>query len=212
MSNTKSTRPKRRFWGWGLESDELQPMEVAIVKGLMARLGLPAADLPSPPRESEFVLPPPRIAAPAALADVFSSTTHDRLSHSYGKSFADSVRMWNRDVPNPPDWVAFPANEQAITDILDWASRENVAVLPYGGGSSVCGGVEPAVGDGYRATVSLDLERLNRVLEVDRTSRSARSRSRSAGPGARGPICGRTASRCGISPRVSSSRRWVAGS
>jgi alkyldihydroxyacetonephosphate synthase len=182
MSNTKSTRPKRRFWGWGLESDELQPMEVAVVKGLMARLGLPAADLPTPPRESEFVLPPPRIAAPAALADVFSSAPHDRLSHSYGKSFADSVRMWNRDVPNPPDWVAFPANEQAIDDILDWASRENVAVLPYGGGSSVCGGVEPAVGDGYRATVSLDLERLNRVLEVDRVSRSARVEAGALGP------------------------------
>ena len=112
----------------------------------------------------------------------FPTLPHDRLSHAYGKSFADSVRMWNRDVPNPPDWVAFPRDEQAVADILDWAGREDVAVVPYGGGSSVCGGVEPAAGAGYRATVSLDLERLDRVLDVDRASRSARIQAGILGP------------------------------
>jgi alkyldihydroxyacetonephosphate synthase len=182
MSETKSARPRRRFWGWGLEADELQPAEVAIVKGMMARLGLPAAGLPSPPREADFSLPAPRVEPPRSLAGAFSSAPHDRLTHSYGKSFADSVRMWNRDLGNPPDWVAFPDSEQAIADILDWASREDVAVVPYGGGSSVCGGVEPAVGPDYRAAVSLDLERLNRVLEVDRASRSARIQAGALGP------------------------------
>jgi alkyldihydroxyacetonephosphate synthase len=182
MSDTKSMRPRRRFWGWGLESDALAPMEVAIVKGLMARLGLRAAELPSPPRESDFALPAPRVAPPASLARDFSNSPHDRLGHSYGKSFADAVRMWNRDVPNPPDWVAFPRDEQAVADVLDWASRTNVAVVPYGGGSSVCGGVEPAVGASYGATVSLDLERLNRVKDVDRTSRAALIEGGALGP------------------------------
>jgi alkyldihydroxyacetonephosphate synthase len=182
MSDTKSMRPRRRFWGWGLESDALAPMEVAIVQGLMARLGLRAAELPSPPRESDFSLPAPRVAPPASLADDFSDSAHDRLVHSYGKSFADAVRMWNRDVPNPPDWVAFPRDEQAVADVLDWASRSNVAVVPYGGGSSVCGGVEPAVGASYGATVSLDLERLNRVKDVDRTSRAALIEGGALGP------------------------------
>jgi alkyldihydroxyacetonephosphate synthase len=179
---TGSVHPLRRFWGWGLESDELLPMELAIVRGSMARLGITSSTLPVPPVVSDFSLAPPRIAPPASLVDSFSDTPHDRLSHAYGKSFADSVRMWNRDVPNPPDWVAFPADEQAVADILDWADRENVAVVPYGGGSSVCGGVEPAVGPGYRATISLDLERLNRVLEIDRTSRSARIQAGILGP------------------------------
>ncbi len=182
MSHTKSIRPRRRFWGWGLESDELAPMEVAIVKGLMVRLGLPSAGLPDAPVEADFDLPRPRVSPPASLADDFSSATHDRLTHSYGKSFADSVRMWNRDVPHPPDWVAFPRDEQAVTDVLDWASGANVAVIPYGGGSSVCGGVEPAVSTSYGATVSLDLERLNRVLEVDRASRSANIEGGALGP------------------------------
>ena len=179
---TKSAHPPRRFWGWGLESDELLPTEQAIVRGVMARLGLTAGALPTPPVVTDFALAAPRIHPPASLVDSFSDAPHDRLSHAYGKSFADSVRMWNRDLPHPPDWVAFPGNEQAVVDILDWAGRENVAVVPYGGGSSVCGGVEPAVGPSYRATVSLDLERLDRVLEVDRTSRSARIQAGILGP------------------------------
>jgi alkyldihydroxyacetonephosphate synthase len=182
MSETKSLRPRRRFWGWGNETDELLPTEIAIIKGMMARLGVAATELPPPPRETEFALARPRVDPPRSLADSFSGTPHDRLTHSYGKSFADSVRMWNRDVVNPPDWVAFPENEQAIADILDWAGRDNVAVVPYSGGSSVCGGVEPAVGASYTAVVSLDLERLDRVLEVDRASRSARIQAGVFGP------------------------------
>lgn len=180
--DTKSARPPRRFWGWGHESDELLPAELAIVRGLMARLGIASSTLPTPPVTTDFALPAPRIAPPTSLADSFSDLPRDRLSHACGKSFADSVRMWNRDAPNPPDWVAFPRDEQAVADVLDWASRENVAVVPYGGGSSVCGGVEPAVGFSYRAAVSLDLERLDRVLEVDRTSRSARIQAGMLGP------------------------------
>jgi alkyldihydroxyacetonephosphate synthase len=182
MNTTGSLRPRRRFWGWGNEGDELLPAEVAIIKGMMARLELAATDLPAPPVAADFALAAPRVHPPASLVDSFSDTPHDRLSHAYGKSFADSVRMWNRDVTNPPDWVAFPADEQAVADILDWASRENVAVVPYGGGSSVCGGVEPAVGASYRATVSLDLERLGGVLEVDLASRSARIQAGILGP------------------------------
>jgi alkyldihydroxyacetonephosphate synthase len=182
MNTTGSIRPPRRFWGWGNEGDELLPAEVAIIRGMMARLEVAATELPVPPVAADFALNAPRVHPPASLADAFSDAPHDRLSHAYGKSFADSVRMWNRDVPNPPDWVAFPRDEQAVADILDWAGRENVAVVPYGGGSSVCGGVELAVGASYRASVSLDLERLDRVLEVDRASRSARIQAGILGP------------------------------
>ena len=90
--------------------------------------------------------------------------------------------MWLREPPTPPDWVVFPADEQAIIDILDWAESSNVAVIPYGGGSSVCGGVETDVGDSYSAVVSLDMERMNRVLEVDARSRAARVQAGALGP------------------------------
>lgn len=58
---------------------------------------------------------------------------YDRLVHSYGKSFADGVRMWMRHVPSAPDWVAFPRNEDELIDVLDWAHEQRVAVIPFGG-------------------------------------------------------------------------------
>jgi alkyldihydroxyacetonephosphate synthase len=122
------------------------------------------------------------MAAPTALAAQFSAAPLDRLNHSAGKSYADLARMWLRTPPAPPDWVAYADDEQAVVDILDWAQRHNVAVIPYGGGSSVCGGVEAAVGESYAAVVSLDLERLNHVLEVDPVSRAARIQAGTLGP------------------------------
>jgi len=113
---------------------------------------------------------------------MFSQSPRDRLNHAYGKGYADCARMWLRSVPNPPDWVAYPDDEQAVSDILDWAAGNNVAVIPFGGGTSVCGGVEPAVGDGFAGAISLDMERLGRVLEIDRVSRAARIQAGAFGP------------------------------
>ena len=90
--------------------------------------------------------------------------------------------MWLRQPPPAPDWVVYPDNEQDVVDVLDWAVRHNVAVIPYGGGSSVCGGVEVAVGGGYTAAISLDMERMHRVLEVDPVSRAARVQAGALGP------------------------------
>jgi len=180
-STTLSRRPTRRFWGWGLESDALSPRERSTITAMLSGLGARVEERPTP-QVGEFDLPPPRIAPPAALAMQFSAAPLDRLNHCAGKGYADCARMWLRTPPSPPDWVAFPEDEQGVVDILDWAQAHDVAVIPYGGGSSVCGGVEAAVGPGYAAAVSLDLERLNRVLEVDPVSRAARIQAGSLGP------------------------------
>ncbi|MBI2753619.1 MAG: FAD-binding oxidoreductase [Betaproteobacteria bacterium] len=178
---TLSRRAPRRFWGWGQADATLDAREQATVRTMVEQLDVPYTERPVP-QVSEFTLPPPRMPAPAALAHQFSDAPLDRLNHSVGKSYADLARMWLRAAPTPPDWVAFPDDEQAVIDILDWAQTHNVAVIPYGGGSSVCGGVEAAVGDGYAGVVSLDLERLNRVLEVDPVSLSARIQAGALGP------------------------------
>lgn len=183
MSNngTLSQRPLRRFWGWGQADASLQEHEQATIKFMAEGLGAEFEQHPEP-HTDDFALPSPRISPPQALAESFSSTPLDRLNHCAGKSFADCARMWMRQPPAPPDWVAFPENEQAVIDILDWAQSSNVAVIPYGGGSSVCGGVETDVGDSYAAVVSLDMERLNQVLEVDPVSRAARIQAGVLGP------------------------------
>jgi alkyldihydroxyacetonephosphate synthase len=178
---TLSRRPPRRFWGWGLAEATLDEREQAIVRAMLWSVGAAFEDRHAP-QVGEFELPPPRMPPPPALAQQFSSSPLDRLNHSGGKSYADLARMWLRQPPAAPDWVAFPEDEQAVVDILDWAQSASVAVIPYGGGSSVCGGVEPAVGAGYAGVVSLDLERLNRVLEVDPVSRAARVQCGALGP------------------------------
>jgi alkyldihydroxyacetonephosphate synthase len=178
---TLSRRAPRRFWGWGQADATLDAREQATVKTMVEQLDAPYAER-AVPQVHEFALPTPRIQPPSALAGQFSATPLDRLNHCVGKSYADLARMWLRTAPTPPDWVAFPDDEQAVIDILDWAQTHNVAVIPYGGGSSVCGGVEAAVGDSYAGVVSLDLERLNRVLEVDPTSRAARIQAGALGP------------------------------
>lgn len=181
MNDTLSRRPRRRFWGWGRDDAALDAREQAVLRAMLWSVGAGLEDRPVP-RLEEFVLPEPRVAPPAALAAQFSATPLDRLNHSAGKSYADLARLWLRQPPRPPDWVAYPEDEQAVVDVLDWAQAANVAVVPYGGGSSVCGGVEAAVGTGYAAVVSLDLERLNRVLEVDPVSRAARIQGGALGP------------------------------
>ena len=92
------------------------------------------------------------------------------------------MRAFARDFANAPDLVALPQSEADVAAVLDWASQAKVAVIPFGGGSSVVGGVEPAVGDGYAGAVSLDLRHLDRVLEVDATSRAARIQGGIRGP------------------------------
>jgi alkyldihydroxyacetonephosphate synthase len=180
-STTLSRRPKRRFWGWGLESDALSAREHSTIAAMLSVIGARVEERPAP-QVGEFDLPAPRIVPPAALAARFSAAPLDRLNHCAGKSYADCARMWLRTPPSPPDWVAYPEDEQTVIDILDWAQSHDVAVIPYGGGSSVCGGVEADVGPGYTGTVSLDLERLSRVLEVDPVSRAARIQAGALGP------------------------------
>ncbi|MCX7893191.1 MAG: FAD-binding oxidoreductase [Burkholderiales bacterium] len=178
---TLSRRPLRRFWGWGLADARLDARELAKVKAMVEALDVPFAQ-PPVPQAHDFALPAPRVTPPASLAAMFSAAPLDRLNHAGGKSYADLARMWLRAPPAVPDRVAFPEDERAVADILDWAQANGVAVVPYGGGSSVCGGVEPDVGEGYAGAVSLDMERLNRVLEVDATSRAARIQAGALGP------------------------------
>jgi alkyldihydroxyacetonephosphate synthase len=174
---------RRRFWGWGWEDagpnrEQLQ----AIARALAARFGLGPPAIREPPHIEELALPAPRLAPPAALAACCSTAPFDRAAHAYGKSFRDLVRAFRREYPHPPDVVAFPRDEAEVGRVLEWCAAAGAAAIPYGGGSSVVGGVEPAVGDRFRGAVSIDLGRLDRVLEVDQASRAARIQAGVLGP------------------------------
>ena len=181
MADTLAHRRELCFWGWGYTDEGLSPAEEERVRKLAAGLG--ADHRPgAAPRLEDFNLAAPRIAAPAALAPMLSATPYDRITHGYGKSFADLVRMQQREMSNPPDWVAFPRSEEDISALMDFAAGGGAALIPFGGGTSVCGGVEPDVGGDYGAVISVDLQYLNRVVEVDKTSRAALIEGGALGP------------------------------
>ena len=68
---------------------------------------------------------------------------YDRATHTYGKSYPDYLDIFDGNFTNAPDFVAYPRNEAEIVAVLDWATGARVAVIPFGGGSSVVGVVEP---------------------------------------------------------------------
>jgi len=70
---------------------------------------------------------------PAALKDMVSTEHLDRLEHCYGQMFVDVARMFARSCPNPPDAIAFPRNEQEVTDALAWCDEIGAVAIPYGG-------------------------------------------------------------------------------
>jgi alkyldihydroxyacetonephosphate synthase len=178
-----STAARRKFWGWGLEGDGLAASEIEQLGAVFTgRLGSDGARAQEPPRVEELDLRTPRLVPPASLKQTFSTDPYDRAAHTYGRSFRDLVRAFRRDFAHAPDLVAFPHDEDELVSVLDWCGDAGAAAIPFGGGSSVVGGVEPDVGDGYRGTVSVDLRHLNGVLEVDRTSRAARIAAGTLGP------------------------------
>ena len=176
------TARRRKFWGWGYEdAGPSAEQQAGIARTLSQRFGTPL-ELAPVPREDEVVLAAPRVQPPAALREICSTAPHDRLGHTYGKSFRDVVRALRRDFAAAPDQVAFPRDEREVAAVLDWCTSARIACIPYGGGSSVVGGVEARALDGYAGAVSLDLGKLDRVLEIDRVSRAARIQGGVLGP------------------------------
>ena len=117
---------------------------------------------------------------PASLA--FCTSDHyDRAAHTYGKSYPELARGLARDYASAPDVVAYPRNEAEIAAVLDWAGGADATVTPFGGGSSVCGGVEPKR-NGHKGAVTIDLREMGKVKEVDKTSRAALIEGGTYGP------------------------------
>ena len=164
----------RKFWGWGYEGEGLSDSEVEdLGRDIQTRFGVEPQTVAPPPTLAELTLPEPRLGAPQSLESLCSQDQRERAVHTLGKSYEDLVRGMRGDFRHAPDLVAYPRDEQDVENILAWCAERHAAAIPFGGGSSVVRGIEPDVGEGYAGTVSVDLRRLDRVLEVDRSSRSA---------------------------------------
>ncbi|WP_156664850.1 FAD-binding oxidoreductase [Mycobacterium sp. 852002-51057_SCH5723018] len=105
-------------------------------------------------------------------AEYCRTADHDRLLHAGGKSTLDLLRRSDRGVQDAPDAILLPGDDDAVFAVLRYCSEHRIAVVPFGGGTSVVGGLDPVRG-GFQAVVSLDLRRFDELVELDEVSGQA---------------------------------------
>jgi alkyldihydroxyacetonephosphate synthase len=183
-------RTPTKWWGWGAEdvsfSQEGKPELAPFVqreldldvlrpgKGPIAfeDLDIPASELPS--------------ALGARLEEAVgrervSTDDRDRLQHGRGKSLTDLIRQRRGDLGRLPDVVVRPGTEEEVVAVVEAAVDEDAVVIPFGGGSCISGSLEAEPGE-PRTVISLDMERLDKVLAIDAASQLARVQAGVFGP------------------------------
>ena len=150
-----------------------------LAASLSERYGVPIEARPNPTID-EVELRPPRLQVPPRLEPFCSTDVWDRAQHTYGMAYTDRLRAFNRQFDNPPDAVAYPGDEHQLEAVMDWCSEAGHVMVPFGGGSSAVWGVNPPAE--AASVVSIDLSRLDQVLEVDEVSRAARIQAGALGP------------------------------
>lgn len=172
----------RSYWGWGYE-DKL-PKEDArkkLGKRLAAVFGAEPALRPLPSIDS-VKLPDPRFSPPVELRGIGTTDARERALHTYGRGYRDLVRGFEGDFAAAPDWVFHPTEEQHITALYRFCEKESIALVPFGGGTSVVGGTEHLASGRFRGTACVDLSKMDKVIEVDTVSRAARIQGGATGP------------------------------
>jgi alkyldihydroxyacetonephosphate synthase len=175
-----------KWWGWGEEQRTFPlPDPQQFWAFVRSRLGEPGV---SRRIESlaEVILPPSRLESKAldtlraaSGAESLTTDSADRAVHSLGKSYCDLVRIRRGEIPHPTDAVIYPETEEQVAALLDAAAERGIAVIPFGGGTSVVGGVEPT---GVEPTVTLDLRQMNRMLHLDPLAATATLEAGVLGP------------------------------
>ncbi len=165
----------RRWNGWGDEATvvELPAHGGAFLAGLIG----PGQPLPDASLAQVLAQVP---ASRLAAHPLISTDAEERVRHARGQSLPDWLAMREGRFDVFPDGVAFPETPAQIRELLAWAAEQDVLVIPYGGGTSVAGHINPQAGD--KPVLTLSLERMSRLLELDETALIA-----TFGPGANGP-------------------------
>ena len=176
-----------RFSGWGVDGDagELSPH---VVDWLESRFHRTLAPRVAPPKPEAVRLRKSKLSGKAASklaarvgADNVRTDHASRLLHCAGKGYPDLLAMRSGARLAAPDAVVYPACHDEVRSIIDLCGREGSASVPFGGGTSVVGGVSPIRG-GFESVISLDMQRMRGLVELDEASRIG-----VFGPGLHGP-------------------------
>ena len=186
-----------RWWGWG---DPATPpaLSSGALRFLAENMGM--AEQPRPPVAlREVRLPPPALPGRALerLQEVVGAANvredhRERVLRAAGKGYPDLVRLRAGEPEGAPDAVVLPDGHDQVRAVLECCAELSVAVVPFGGGTSVVGGVAPLRGD-HAGVVALDLRLLDGVLDLDRESLTVR-----VGAGMRAPALERRLADSGL--------------
>jgi len=178
--------PPMKWNAWG-DPAAAKPLSDGIRGLLTAALGIDAT--PADELEADQVTLRPsaladsdRVALAAIVGDEFCRTDdHDRLLRAGGKSTLDLLRRKDTGEQDAPDAILLPGSEDEIARVLQHCTEHRIAVVPFGGGTSVVGGLDP-IRNGFSAVVSLDLRRLDRLVALDMESGEAELEAGVTGP------------------------------
>ena len=171
---------RRSFWTWGHVSDEpTEQQRREAASRISARFGREVSPPPVPDIRS-IKLRKPRLEIPGELRDFVTSEQEERVTHTYGGHSTELLAAVRGTFHNPPDAVAHPRDEHELERILEWCSRANHSTIPYGGGTSVVWGLN--VPEQSERAVSIDLDCMSEILEIDPISRAARIQAGMLGP------------------------------
>lgn len=159
-------------WGWAAHEDALADRD-EIWAWLARELCMPSL-LATPARSlSETSLPEIRLSAPDRSklvsivgADRVRDDAYERAFHALGRSYHDLLRLRSGNISNAPDAVVYPRGVNEVEGIVALADESGIAIVPYGGGTSVVGGVSAENGP-FKAVLTLDLSGMDRVGEIN---------------------------------------------
>jgi alkyldihydroxyacetonephosphate synthase len=185
--STDRTRIRWNGWGWSAHRDELAGHE-ALWSWLAGELGMPAL-LATPARPLDSITLRPTRLTKVALdklvavlgAERVRGDDYERAFHALGRSYHDLLRLRAGDLSTAPDAVLYPRSSDEILALLAIAGEQGIAVVPYGGGTSVVGGVTAATGM-FKSVVTLDLSCMDRLIDVDQVSQTATAEAGIPGP------------------------------
>ena len=180
----------QKWWGWGAEGTEftyddkphfaefvLTNVGVDVATGAFARPDLAGIDLAEPILTAELAAQLTGIVGP----DNISSDKETRILHGVGRGVVDLIRLRQHDIGRIADVVVYPANEAEVVAIVEAALTANAVLIPYGAGSNIVGALSAPATE-RRSVISVDMGRMNRVLEIDPKSGLARIQAGVLGP------------------------------
>ncbi len=180
--------PPMKWNAWG-DPAAAKPLSEGIRQLLKAALGVdgtsaPERDPNQVPLTPSALTDADHAALAAIVGDGFCRTDHTaRLLHAGGKSTLDLLRRNSSGPQDAPDAVLLPGDDDEVAAVLSYCSDHAIAVVPFGGGTSVVGGLDPIRGD-FSAVVCLDLRRFDDLLNLDEVSGEAEFGAGVTGPDA----------------------------